>query len=631
MRQAVILAGGKGTRLVSRLNGLPKPLVNVDGMPLLERQLRQLSAAGFTEVLLLVSHRREAIEAFCAQIALPGLKIAVRDDGETPRGTAGAVYDARSMLAERFLVVYGDTLFDIDLLRFWASHEAAHAAGALGTLFLHPNDHPQDSDLVEMHPDGLITTFHPKPHLPGTSHRNLVNAALYVLERQLIMDFPAGTGVVDYGRDILPSVAAAGPFLRGYITHEYIKDLGTPERLDRVTADLRSGRVARARLSCPQKAVFLDRDGTLNRPAGHIATPEKLELFPDAGAAVRRLNQAEYRCVAITNQPVIARGECSVKELERIHTRLESELGEKGAFLDALYYCPHHPDAGYVGEVSELKIPCTCRKPAPGLILQAARDLSIDLAQSWFVGDSAADIGAARAAGVRSILVRTGGQTAATLCENPDYEVGDIGTAAWLIAEGTATIRATLASWLPRIQPGMMIRLAGQSRTGRSVLAAVLRESLAESGFAATHLRLEHWKNSTDHWPTPNGMRGNYDLEGTNQALKAWRNGGTLDIMAPHGGIRMSLPANGILIVEGALAFSVEAIPRRSLSLFVESSETARRKGFLSEHPGRDLTPAHTEALYHSHLTSDEYREINDLRQNADGIVIVAYPEKIEK
>lgn len=483
--QAIILAGGQGTRLAERLNGLPKPLVDVDGVPLLERQLRALAAAGFNDVLVLVSHRREVIEEFCAGLVIPGLDVKVVNDGATARGTAGAVYDAREWLAERFLVVYGDTLFDIDLDRFWRAHETARARGFEATLFLHPNDHPHDSDLVETQADGRIVAFHAKPHPEGVWLRNLVNAALYVLEKRLVLACPPGPGVVDYGHDLFPEMVRQGRALNGYVTYEYIKDLGTPARLDRVEGDLRSGKVARARLSHAQKAVFLDRDGTLNVPAGHIASPEALEMTPGAGEAVRKLNRAEFRCVMVTNQPVIARGECTPATLSRIHAKLETRLGEHGAFLDAIYVCPHHPHAGFPGEVRALKIACRCRKPEPGMILDAARDLSLDLSQSWLVGDSAADIGAARAAGVRSILVRTGGESAANLAITPDYEAEDIGAAAELIVGGVEAAGKALAPWLDAIRPGMMVRLVGQSRSGKSVLAQVLSEALAQPSIPA--------------------------------------------------------------------------------------------------------------------------------------------------
>jgi D,D-heptose 1,7-bisphosphate phosphatase len=152
-------------------------------------------------------------------------------------------------------------------------------------------------------------------------------------------------------------------------------------------------------------AIFLDRDGTLNFDYGWIASPEKIELLPGAAEAVRATNQAGFLAVLITNQPVIAQGACTEVELAAIHDRLKFLLAQSGARLDAIYYCPHHPDAGFPGERPEFKIRCHCRKPSPGLLERAARDLQIDVARSWMIGDSERDLGAAAAFGIPAVLV----------------------------------------------------------------------------------------------------------------------------------------------------------------------------------------------------------------------------------
>lgn len=403
MVQAIILAGGKGTRLASRLNGKPKPLVDVEGVPLLKRQIDTLIANGIDDIILLVNHAADQISDF---IALQKFSCPVRlvDDGD-PRGTAGAALACVKDLAERFVVVYGDTLFDVDVAHMIEAHEQAKADV---TLLLHPNDHPADSDLVEVSPEGWVVAFHPYPHPPDKYLRNLVNAALYVVEKKSLLGWVDRMTVGDFAKDLFPAMVREGARLLGYASFEYIKDIGTPARLDKAEGHLRRGVVERARRQYPQKAVFLDRDGTLNRLIDYVRTPGDLDVFPDAGEAVRRLNEAEYRVVLVTNQPVLARGECDVPGLEQIHAKLESVLGEAGGYLDALYYCPHHPHKGYAGEVPELKMVCTCRKPATGMVEQAADALNLDLDQSWVVGDSSADIAMAHKAGIRSVLVRTG-------------------------------------------------------------------------------------------------------------------------------------------------------------------------------------------------------------------------------
>jgi histidinol-phosphate phosphatase family protein len=227
---------------------------------------------------------------------------------------------------------------------------------------------------------------------------------------------------------------AAGAGIKGYASFEYVKDIGTPARHAKAAAQLRSGLVERASLTRKQKAVFLDRDGTLNLQRGFVTAPGQLDLIPGAALAVRRLNEAEFRAVLITNQPVIARGETTFDGLRRIHARLETLLGAEGAFLDAIYFCPHHTDKGFPGEVAALKIDCSCRKPKTGMIETAVRDLNIDLGRSWLVGDATRDIETARRAKIRSVLVKTGvGGTDATFAATPDYAVADVGAAVDLI------------------------------------------------------------------------------------------------------------------------------------------------------------------------------------------------------
>jgi histidinol-phosphate phosphatase family protein len=401
--QAVILAGGKGTRLASRLAGRPKPLVEVDGVPLLRRQIDALAQYGIDNVVLLVNHAADQIAAFIARENLP-TSVTLIDDG-VPKGTAGATLACLDRLEDRFVVVYGDTLFDLDVAHMIAEH---HVAGADATLLLHPNDHPADSDLVEMDSEGWITAFHPCPHTPGLNFRNLVNAAFYIVEKRALAPWMGRFDVADFAKDLFPAMLTEGARLKGHVSLEYIKDIGTPARLDAAEMHLRSGLVSRARRDHPQRAVFIDRDGTLNNLNGHISQVQDLELVADASAAVKRLNEAEFRVVVVTNQPVVARGECDERGIAAIHAKLETSLGLDGAYLDATYYCPHHPDGGFPGEIRELKRDCACRKPGTGMVDEAARALNIDLVQSWVIGDSTADIAMAERAGLRSVLVATG-------------------------------------------------------------------------------------------------------------------------------------------------------------------------------------------------------------------------------
>jgi histidinol-phosphate phosphatase family protein len=424
--QVVIVAGGKGTRLRERLGGLPKPMVSIAGKPLLEHQVLLACHHGFSDVILLLGHGADSITEYFGDGSRLGVHIRAITES-VPLGSAGAVLAALPELQDRFLVMYGDTMLNIDLTRFWRAHEKS---GADASLLLHPNDHPHDSDLVEIEDCGRITAFHPYPHDPDRFYANLVNAALYIVERRALVRWLDSGGPLDFAKDLFPSMLAQGCFLQGYRSPEYIKDAGTPERLDAVATDYESGRIARGSLETPTPAIFLDRDGTLNEEVDRVSHLDDFSLMEGVGGAIRRINRAGYRAVVITNQPVIARGDCTENDLTEIHNKLETLLGRDGAYVDAILHCPHHPDKGFPGERTDLKIACSCRKPAIGLIERARIAFNIDMKRSWFIGDSTVDIRTAQNAGLRSILLQTGyGGRDGRYPDRPDYIAPSLSTA----------------------------------------------------------------------------------------------------------------------------------------------------------------------------------------------------------
>jgi histidinol-phosphate phosphatase family protein len=430
---AVILAGGQGTRLAKVAGHVPKVLVPVGGRPVLAHQLDLLAASGFKDVRIFAGYLSEQIADFVAKTQWPELSVYVEVE-TTPLGSAGAVIEKLDGLPEQFAVLYGDTMLAVDIPRMCQFHTQSAADI---TVFVHPNDHPFDSDLVEASEDGRITSFHSYPHQEGVCFRNVVSAALYVVRRESLRPWAGETRKCDFAKNIFPKLLAKGGSLFAYHSFEYIKDMGTPERLQKVERDFLTGRISGDRAGRPVPVVFLDRDGTLNTENGHIRSPHQFQLLPDVAAALKLMRESGFRLIVTTNQPVIARGEATEADVAAIHRKLEWELGLEGVYVDAIYYCPHHPDAGFPGERPELKFRCECRKPAAGLIEMACKDMSIDIGTSWMVGDTTIDMEFARRAGLRSILVETGagGRDGKFPEVRPDYRAMNLLEAAQVVAE----------------------------------------------------------------------------------------------------------------------------------------------------------------------------------------------------
>lgn len=414
MLKAVIQAGGKGTRL-SAVTGdlIPKPMVDVAGKPLLLRQIETLRREGVSEFVIIVGHLGEQIEAYFGNGSDFGVKISYIKEN-SPLGSAGSLY-ALEGEKEDFFLVFGDTVFDIDLKRMADFHREKRAAI---TLFAHPNSHPYDSDVILTDGDGRVTGILPKNADRDFWYGNLVNAAFFIVSPKALGGLD-GTKK-DMEKDVIsPRIASGDVF--AYVSSEYIKDAGTEKRLASVTEDLLGGVVEARNLRNRQRCVFLDRDGTINKLNGFVSSPDMFELLPGVASAVRKINESGMLAVVVTNQPVIARGECTFDGLKEIHDKMETLLGEEGAYLDGIFFCPHHPDGGFPGEVRELKIRCDCRKPKTGMFLQAAERFNIDLSRSFMIGDSARDVEAGKNAGVVTVMIEGEGGEA-----EPDFRCKDL-------------------------------------------------------------------------------------------------------------------------------------------------------------------------------------------------------------
>lgn len=559
---AYILCGGKGTRMGLISESIPKPMLPLLGIPVLEHIILQCKENGIINIKLIIGHLGHLIKDYFKDGKRWNLSITYFEEKE-PLGTTGALKLLESELPETFWVFYGDVVFDMDLLRMVQYHRNQRSEM---TIAVHPNDHPYDSDLIVTDSTGRVVNVYPKPHPECLKARNLVNAALYLIEKKVIKHLPPGKG--DWGRDQLPVLSKKIP-IYAWRTTEYIKDIGTPDRIQKVESDLKSEKPKRRNLKEPQKAIFLDRDGVLNEDVDLIHKPEQLAVYPYTAESIRKINQSDYLAIVVTNQSVVARGLIDFEGLDRIHAELDYALARGQAYLDDLYFCPHHPDRGFPGEVAELKITCDCRKPAPGMILCAARKYNIELSESWIIGDRNADIEAGKRAGCITAGVLTG-NALHNIQTVPDFIFHNLEQAIEYILKDPHKNPSELIYHriLESNCKPFLIGIAGNTGSGKSTFATYLTKYLQKKNKKVIKIELDHWILAPELRSNFHDLRQIYQIQQIEEDLKKILNG---QMVIPPGYKRHSswninppqyqlTPDSDVLIVEGIIAFMPEIL-----------------------------------------------------------------------
>ncbi len=619
--EVAILAGGQGTRLKSLTGNLPKPLAPLLDIPVMEYQIRQCAANGLKNIAVLVHYQSVVIQEYFGDGARWGVNIQYVIE-KNARGTAGAVRDALEFMGDDFLVLYADTYFDVDLINFL---NFSKNSGASGSLLLHPNDHPYDSDLVEIDKESYVVAMHPYPHKEGVAYKNLVNAALYWFKKEPLVNSIPVDGKHDLAKDTFTTLLSNGHKLYGYVTPEYIKDMGTPERLDKVEKDLINGLPERLSSRQLRSAMFIDRDGTINVEKNHLSSVDQLELLPESARAIHQLNRSGILSIGITNQPVIARGDATFDDINKIHAKLDQLLGLEYAYLDGMYICPHHPDKGYEGEIPELKINCSCRKPLPGLLHQAMLDFNVNPRNSWMVGDATSDILAGKRAGLRTILVRTGYAGRDNKFDvNPDYICEDLLDAVNWIQKGYPNVRMKLMPIIHDLFGERSILIGGASRSGKSTVAQVAKEMMEELGRTTHIISLDSWLKPKDQRLEGVGVLERYDLSECLKVLQTvidsnsrmsvevpfWDRK-TSQEMKPR---RISIGPEDFLIVEGVPALLDTRFEKLTKnSLFVSIDDIVQRQRVKQEYMWRGMDLDAIQNL----IVSRELDEVSKIKARA--------------
>ncbi len=387
--EAIILAGGLGTRLKPCVENLPKPLAPIDEKPFLRYLLDYLYVNGVHRAIISTGYKAETVEEFIGK-SHRGMTVEYcRED--SPLGTGGAIKKALGMCRENCAVVInGDTYFDVNLSEMKKFHDASECRISLAAKWI---ENAENSGLL-YHKNGILCGFHEK----GISSSGLINGGIYFIDKNALDEITEEK--FSFEKQILEADYCP---VAVYESDGYFIDIGIPE-------NYRKAQEEKEKLFCKRKrnAIFLDRDGTINHDTGHLYRTEDFEFLENADKAIAEMKNKGYLVIVITNQAGIAKGLYSEKDVEILHSHIDSLLFEKhGISADGYYYCPHHPEA----VVEELKKDCSCRKPNPGLILKAVSDFSdigieIDLENSFTVGNKASDILAGINAGTgRNILI----------------------------------------------------------------------------------------------------------------------------------------------------------------------------------------------------------------------------------
>ena len=387
MRQAVILVGGKGTRLGGLTRNTPKPLLQIDGdRRFLDYLLTNVARHGISEILLIAGHLGDQVQQRYDGQRIGECAIIVVREPE-PAGTGGALVHVRDRLDPVFLMLNGDSFFDFNYLAL----TSVLRPGDLGALALRWVGDARRYGATEQR-DGRILSFREKDETLADGA--WISGGVYLLRRS-VLDY-LGPLPCSIESDVFLQAAAAGRL--GCATFEgYFLDIGLPETLQQGRDEL--PRVTR------RPAVLLDRDSTLNVDTGYTHRIQDLRWTPGAVAAVRAINDAGWLALVVTNQSGIARGLYTEDQMRAFHAHMQRELAAAGAHIDGFYHCPFHPEA-IVDTYRDADHPW--RKPNPGMLRVALSDWQADTARSVMIGDQDSDIEAAKAAGVRGVKYEGG-------------------------------------------------------------------------------------------------------------------------------------------------------------------------------------------------------------------------------
>lgn len=399
MISVAILVGGKGTRVSSITNGKSKAEINLDKKNnIIDYQLTKLTK--LKKNIHIISNKNFLSLKKHVNKRYKNNKINFIDEN-LQLGTAGAIKNLENLKYNHdFLIVFGDLLFNFDFKKLIIFHKLKKSEC---TLVVHPNSHPIDSDCVELNDNSEIIRLYKKPHNKKKIINNLCLSGIFIINKKFLKLIEPNI-VQDFSKDLLVKILKKKKIF-GYKTREYIKDVGTLERVKEAKKDLNSIKYKKGNINSKIPAVFLDRDGVINfeKNNGKYQNPKK--FIKGSLESIHKINNAGFLAILITNQPAVAKGFITLKKLKRDLKFLTHKIAEHNGYLDDIFYCVHHPTKGFKHEVKKLKKNCKNRKPNNGMFLLANKSNNIDFKKSIMIGDSYRDYLAAKKTKIKFIGV----------------------------------------------------------------------------------------------------------------------------------------------------------------------------------------------------------------------------------
>tara|TARA_B100000242_G_scaffold16732_1_gene10280 strand:- start:12927 stop:14183 length:1257 start_codon:yes stop_codon:yes gene_type:complete len=408
LNQAIITLGGKGTRLELITKGIPKPLYPINGISTLERAIIILTSQGIKEFIFFINFKPELFEINVKKLIKQfNIKIKLIFE-DYPKGEAGSLFECLESLEDTFLFINGDIVFDLDILKFNNYHLLKQSDI---TIITHLTNHPDDSDCIIESPSLSIAEYKLKNIYNQNKSFFLGNAGMAIVSKKVLIslkkEIKSFPEQVSLFRDIVINALKINFNVFSYNTSEYLKDMGTPKRFKSVESDLKNNIVSNRSYRKKQKVLFLDRDDTLIKCPSkkYILEKNNISFFEDRIKKISQISDNFDFCLIITNQPQISMGLTTWQKVIEINGFVINKCQQLGLNIAGFYLCPHHPHSGFLNEVSNLKVNCFCRKPSPGLFIEAAYMRNIELKESLLIGDSERDFYASKNTGIDFLSV----------------------------------------------------------------------------------------------------------------------------------------------------------------------------------------------------------------------------------